>query len=68
MNDKEKLKAIEKEIEPEETREKLDKIIAMLEEHIKDRPFKSWNVMGEHKEIQDKLDKIIAMLEEHVKD
>ena len=36
MNDKEKLKAIEKEIEPEEIREKLDKIIAMLEEHVKD--------------------------------
>ena len=54
--------------EPEEIHKKLDKIIAMLEEHIKDRPFKSWNVMGEHKEIQDKLDKIIAMLEEHIKD
>ncbi len=54
--------------EHEEINKKLDKIIAMLEEHIKDRPFKSWNVMGEHKEIQDKLDKIIAMLEEHVKD
>ena len=54
--------------EPEEIHKKLDKIIAMLEEHIKDRPFKSWNVMGEHKEIQDKFDKIIAMLEEHVKD
>ena len=54
--------------EHEEIHKKLDKIIAMLEEHIKDRPFKSWNVMGEHKEIRDKLDKIIAMLEEHVKD
>ena len=32
-------------IEPEEIHKKLDKIIAMLEEHIKDRPFKSWNVM-----------------------
>ena len=40
----------------------------MLEEHIKDRPFKSWNVMGEHKETREKLDKIIAMLEEHIKD
>ena len=55
-------------IEHEEIHKKLDKIIAMLEEHIKDRPFKTWNVMGEHKEIQDKFDKIIAMLEEHVKD
>jgi hypothetical protein len=55
-------------VESEEIHKKIDKIIAMLEEHIKDRPFKSWNVMGEHKEIQDKFDKIIAMLEEHVKD
>jgi len=39
--------------EHEEIHKKLDKIIAMLEEHIKDRPFKSWNVMGEHKEIPD---------------
>ena len=54
--------------EHEEINKKLDKIIAMLEEHIKDRPFKSWNVMGEHKETHEKLDKIIAMLEEHVKD
>ena len=54
--------------EHEEIQDKLDKIIATLEEHIKDRTFKSRNVMGEHKEIQDKLDKIIAMLEEHVKD
>ena len=54
--------------EPEEIHKKLDKIIAMLEEHIKDRPFKSWNVMGKQKEIPNKLDKIIAMLEELVKD
>ena len=54
--------------EPEEIHKKLDKIIAMLAEHIKDRPFKSWNVMGEHNEIPDQLDQLIAMLEEHVKD
>ena len=55
-------------VESEEIHKKIDKIIAMLEEHIKDRPLKSWDIMGKQKEIPDKLDKIIAMLEEHVKD
>ena len=55
-------------VESEEIHKKIDKIIAMLEEHIKDRPFKSWDIMGKQKEIPDKLGKIIAMLEEHVKD
>jgi len=36
-------------VESEEIHKKIDKIIAMLEEHIKDRPFKSWDIMGKEK-------------------
>ena len=54
--------------EHKEIHEKLDKIIAILDGHIKDRPFKSWKIMGKQTTGIDKLDKIIAILEEHIKE